>query len=150
MKFQRLPIVETAFIYARDLVASVCRLPTNATLKMISDSTSCPMAWTESTVPCTIHGMRPRIDHRPLTSQAQRSLGSITTPRLFPLILQLPLLLFLPMTTLLIVLTDPQRSPQLLALLNLRLRQLMHLMRFQVLRVRPTARTRLFGFKLLA
>lgn len=40
-------------------------------------------------------------------------------------------LLLLPMTPLLIILPNPQRLPQLLRLIDLRLRQLVHLMRFQ-------------------
>lgn len=53
------------------------------------------------------------------------------------------------MTALFIVFTDAQGPPEVLAFLDLRLRQLMYLMRLQPSSIRPTTiRSCLFRFKL--
>ena len=68
-----------------------------------------------------------------------------------PLPLKLAFLLFLPMTALLVVLGDAQCTSQLLALVDLGLRQFVHLMGLEILRVRSAASgTCLFSLELLA
>lgn len=64
--------------------------------------------------------------------------------------LRRPLLLSSPVTTLFIVFADPQRTSQFLALLNLRLRQLVHLVALQSPRAGPASIARLLGFEFLA
>jgi len=54
------------------------------------------------------------------------------------------------MTPLLVVFPNPQRPPQLLTLLDLRLSQLVHLMALQTLRVGSTSTALLLRFELLS
>ena len=68
-----------------------------------------------------------------------------------PLTFKLPFLLFLPMTAFLIVLRNAQCTSQLLALVDLGLRQFVHLVGLEILRIWSAAsRTCLFSLELLA
>lgn len=68
---------------------------------------------------------------RKLDRHPPSQVSSLPIPPRLPQTISQTLLLPLPMTPLLIILPDSQSFPQLLALLNLRRCQLMHLMRFE-------------------
>lgn len=89
----------------------------------------------------------PTIQTRPFQTP---SVPPLSTFRRSRIPLPQSLLLFLPVTPLLIIPTNPQRIPKPIILFNLRLRQLMHLMHFQALLTRSAYALRCFFGEFLA